>query len=116
MGTARCLSINMYLGRSRATKMTWRPWATGSCYSWEAARAARGSRPTCSKKISQKISDTKRAMLIEMLRKSFPEETALYLCHVRRLDFFPAPDSDHLHELFITSDHSRLVVGYDWAG
>lgn len=32
-GQARRLSINTYLGRSRATKMTWRPWATGSCYS-----------------------------------------------------------------------------------
>lgn len=74
-----------------------------------AARAARGSRPTCSKKSSQKIPDTKRATLIEMLRESFPEQSALYLTHERRLDFFPAPDSDHLPGLY----HSHLVVGYD---
>ena len=48
-----------------------------------------------------------------MLRESFPEQTALYLTHVRRLDFFPAPDFNHLPGLFITSDHSRLVAGYD---
>lgn len=44
-----------------------------------------------------------------MLRESFPEQSALYLTHERRLDFFPAPDSDHLPGL----DHSHLVVGYD---
>lgn len=64
--------------------------------------------------------DTKRAapieMLREMLRESLREEMALCLRHVRRLDFFPELDSDHLRELFIASEHSRLVVGYDWAG
>ena len=48
----------------------------------------------------QKIGDTKRSTPIEVLCENCPEEMAIYLRYVRRLDFFETPDYNYLRKLF----------------
>jgi hypothetical protein len=48
----------------------------------------------------QKIGDTKRSTPIEVLCENCPEEMAIYLRYVRRLDFFETPDYNYLRKIF----------------
>jgi len=67
----------------------------------------------------QKIGDTKRSTPIEVLCENFPEEMALYLRYVRRLDFFETPDYNYLRKLFqdlMTRKGFNIGDGFDWTG
>lgn len=67
----------------------------------------------------QKIGETKRNTPLEVLCEGHPEEMAMYLSYVRKLEFTEAPDYDFLRKLFRDLFVKKGFIDdgiFDWTG
>lgn len=67
----------------------------------------------------QKIGETKRNTPIEVLCEGHPEEMAMYLSYVRKLEFTETPDYEFLRKLFRDLFIKRGFIDdgmFDWTG
>uniref|UniRef100_A0AC34QG72 Protein kinase domain-containing protein n=1 Tax=Panagrolaimus sp. JU765 TaxID=591449 RepID=A0AC34QG72_9BILA len=116
-GTARYMSINTHLGKEQSRRDDLEALGHMFMYFLRGSLPWQGLKADTLKERYQKIGDTKRATLIEVLCEGFPEEFAQYLRYARRLDFFETPDYEHCYNLFKTvlerSGHT-YDYEFDW--
>ncbi|KAI4454521.1 casein kinase-related [Holotrichia oblita] len=116
-GTARYMSINTHLGREQSRRDDLEAIGHMLLYFLRGSLPWQGLKANNLKERYQRIGDTKRATPIETLCEGHPEEIAIYMRYVRKLEFFETPDYEYLKnlfkELFIKLDFADDGI-FDW--
>ncbi|KAH0826722.1 kinase-like domain-containing protein [Lanmaoa asiatica] len=115
--TARYMSINNHLGREQSRRDDLESLGHVFMYFLRGSLPWQGLRAATNKQRYEKIGEKKQITPISELCEGFPEEFAIYMNYVRKLEFEESPDYDFLRWLFakVLKNIGEQDDGiYDW--
>jgi casein kinase 1 len=95
------MSINTHLGREQSRRDDLEALGHVFMYFLRGSLPWQGLKAATNKQKYEKIGEKKQTTPIKELCEGFPEEVAIYLNYVRKLQFEETPDYDFLRELFL---------------
>lgn len=118
-GTARYMSINTHLGKEQSRRDDLEALGHMFLYFIRGSLPWQGLKADTLKERYQKIGDCKRSTPIEVLCDGLPEEFAIYMHYVRKLEFMEDPDYDYLRKMFHDLFRRKGFLDdqiFDWTG